>query len=96
MRSGGSLSAQHVSQPASRESLLRSFGEGLRRLRRQAGLSQEELARRSGLDRTYVGGAERGERNVSLINLCRLASALDVVPSDLLALVVLEPARREG
>jgi transcriptional regulator with XRE-family HTH domain len=51
----------------------------------RAGLSQEKLAAVAGLDRTYVGGIERGERNVALINISRLAEALNVHPSELLA-----------
>ena len=44
---------------------------------------QEKLAAKAGLDRTYVGGAERGERNVALINIVRLAEALGIEPADL-------------
>ena len=58
--------------------LLKRFGERVRELRKERGLSQEELALEAGLDRTYVGGIERGERNVSLINIGRLAKALGV------------------
>jgi len=49
------------------------------------GVSQEGLADRAGLHRTYVGGIERGERNLSFANLLRLADALAVKPSELLA-----------
>jgi transcriptional regulator with XRE-family HTH domain len=60
------------------------FGHRLRELRKQVGLSQEALAYESGLDRSYVGGVERGEYNISLINICLLASALGVPPHELL------------
>lgn len=59
------------------------FGRRLRSLREERGLSQEELAFRAGLHRTYVSSAERGERNVSLVNLDKLASALEVNLRDL-------------
>jgi transcriptional regulator with XRE-family HTH domain len=61
-----------------------SFGKRLRRLRKQAGLSQEALAHKAELDRSYVGGVERGEYNISLLNICILAGALDMPPCELL------------
>lgn len=60
------------------------LGSAIRRLRAELGLSQEVLAELSGLHRTYVGGIERGERNVSLENIVRIAHALKVTPSQLL------------
>lgn len=60
------------------------FGERVRVLRQSRGISQEALALAAGLDRTYVGGVERGERNISLINIQKIAQALDVSPADLL------------
>jgi len=54
------------------------FGERVRELRRRKGLSQEALALACELDRTYIGGVERGERNISLINIYKIASALEV------------------
>ena len=61
------------------------FGERLRALRESAGLSQEALAERADLHRTYVGAVERGERNIALINIHKLAEALECQPRDLLA-----------
>lgn len=55
-----------------------AFGRNLRRLRLDAGFSQEALADRAGLHRTYVGSIERGERNVGLENIHVLAGALGV------------------
>ena len=60
------------------------FGKSVRLLREQKGLSQEALADLSHLHRTYIGGIERGERNVGLMNLLRLSKALKVLPSELL------------
>jgi len=54
------------------------FGRRLREVRQAKGLSQEELAFRSGLHRTYVSSAERGKRNVGLVNVERLAEALNI------------------
>ena len=62
----------------------KKFGERIRILRRQTGWSQEELAAACGLHRTYVGAVERGERNVSLVNIVRLARALRAKPGDLM------------
>ena len=54
------------------------FGKQLRQLRKSRGFSQEELALRARLHRTYVSSAERGQRNVSLVNLDKLARALEI------------------
>lgn len=54
------------------------FGSRLRRLRKERGFSQEGFADACGLDRTYVGGIERGERNVGIENIERLAFALSL------------------
>jgi transcriptional regulator with XRE-family HTH domain len=62
----------------------REFGARVRQAREARGLSQESLADEAGLHRTYVGSVERGERNVSLINILRLADALKVAPGKLL------------
>lgn len=60
------------------ESILKNFGEKIRTLRKIKGWSQEELAFQAGLDRTYISGIERGRRNISLINIHRIAQALNV------------------
>jgi transcriptional regulator with XRE-family HTH domain len=54
------------------------FAANVRRARQQAGITQEALAHLAGLDRTYVGQVERGERNISISNIERLAKALGV------------------
>jgi transcriptional regulator with XRE-family HTH domain len=63
---------------------LLKLGENIRHYRRLKGLTQEELAELTGLHRTYIGGIERGERNVSMLNLVRLARTLEVPLSVLL------------
>ncbi|WP_365673646.1 helix-turn-helix transcriptional regulator [Okeania sp. SIO3I5] len=63
---------------------LKMFGQQVRKLRQAKGLSQEKLAELAGLHRNYIGGIERGERNVALLNILRLARALEVSPSKLL------------
>jgi transcriptional regulator with XRE-family HTH domain len=60
------------------------FGKEVRLLRRKMGLSQESFAEACGLHRTYIGSVERGERNVSLRNILRIAHALQVPASALL------------
>jgi len=60
-------------------------GHNIRRIRTQAGLSQEELAYRAKLHRTYISSIERGERNVSIENIFAIAEALKVPPGDLLS-----------
>ena len=64
--------------------LQRAVGENLRRYRVERGLSQEQFAEILGYHRTYVGGLERGERNLSLRSVERIAEAIDVRPLDLL------------
>ena len=63
--------------------ILSQFGTIIRELREQNGYSQESLAHKCGLDRTYISGIERGKRNISLWNIKILANALDVSISQL-------------
>ena len=60
------------------------FGRRIRELRLAVGLSQEKLAEMAELHRNYVGGVERGERNVSLLNIVKLAHGLNTEPAELL------------
>lgn len=60
------------------EQLLKSFGKHLKDIRISLKISQEELALKADLDRTYISGIERGLRNVSLINIVKLANALNI------------------
>ena len=72
---------------------LQKLGLKIRKLRSEKGFSQESFADACGLDRTYVGGVERGERNLGFKNLLRISDALDVEPSELLANI---SAKSEG
>jgi len=60
------------------------FGRAVRQFRKGIGISQEDLAIRANIHRTYIGGIERGERNPTLIMIFRLAAALEVSPHELL------------
>lgn len=62
-----------------------ALGEAIREIRKARGFSQEQLGLEAGLDRTYVGGVERGERNLSYSSLMRIAEALGVTVSVIVA-----------
>jgi transcriptional regulator with XRE-family HTH domain len=66
------------------EKALQALGKAIRQRRDEFGISQEALADRSGINRTYVGDVERGERNVALVNIVVFAKALDLTASELL------------
>ena len=74
-----------MSGPKSLEVRLRHLGKRVREERLQLDLSQESLAERAGLHRTYIGSIERGERNMSIDNVYALADALRVNVLDLLS-----------
>ena len=67
-----------------KKDILETFGDRIRTLRKEAGWSQEEFADECELDRTYVGGVERGERNLALRNIEKIAIALGVTIAELM------------
>jgi len=67
-----------------RNNILKKLGKKVAKLRKQKGWSQEVLANKCGLHRTYIGSIERGGRNVSLINIEKIAKALGVKTTQLL------------
>lgn len=64
--------------------ILRQFGNKVKKLRKAKGWPQEKLAKKAGLHRTYIGSIERSERNVSLINIEKIAKALNINVKNLL------------
>ena len=72
-------SPHHQRHPA-----LEAVGDAIRTLRNEAGFSQEALALAAGIDRSYLGGVERGEHNLALVNLIKVATATGVSASELL------------
>lgn len=74
--------------------VLKAFGAVVRAKREVLdNMSQEELADRAGLHRTYIGGVEQGRRNLSLLNIMKIAKALEVEPEDLFA-AMLKPRKK--
>ena len=68
----------------SKHKILNLFGENVRKFRRLLNLSQEELAHKADLHRTYIGMIERAEKNITLVNIEKIANALEVKIEDLL------------
>ena len=68
----------------SKHEILNLFGENVRKYRRLLNISQEELAHRAELHRTYIGMIERAEKNITLVNIEKIANALEVRIEDLL------------
>lgn len=75
---------QRVSGPSSDNEILAGLGRAIRTRRLEMDMSQEALANLSGVDRSHMGKIERGERNVTLLNIERVAKVLDRLPSQLL------------
>ena len=67
-----------------KKDILKVFGERVRELRSEAGWSQEGFADEAELDRTYIGGIERGERNLALRNIKKIAEALGITIAELM------------
>lgn len=67
-----------------KKDILVKFGQRIRDERKKLGLSQEELADRAGLHRTYIGMVERAEKNITLLNMQKIATALNVNINSLL------------
>lgn len=68
----------------SKQNILIKFGERVREIRKEKGLSQEELAHKADLHRTYIGMIERAEKNITLLNIEKIAIALEVKISKLI------------
>jgi len=66
-----------------KKSILLLFGENIRKYRKQKGLSQEQLSFKAELHRTYIGMIERAEKNITLINIEKIAKALEIEIIDL-------------
>lgn len=73
------VSSQFAGDPS-----LRAFGAAIRRVRQRRGQSQEALALAAQIDRSYLGAIERGESNATLLNMVKIAAALDVTVAELM------------
>jgi|AraplaF_Cvi_mTSA_1032040.scaffolds.fasta_scaffold00143_19 transcriptional regulator with XRE-family HTH domain len=78
-----------ITSPSSHDPALAAFGQAVRAERAAQGVSQEELALRAGIDRSYIGAIERGEQNPGLLHLVRISQALQVPLSKLMELAAL-------
>jgi transcriptional regulator with XRE-family HTH domain len=73
-----------IVSPHAQDKTLKAFGAAVRRTRKLAGVSQEELALKCEIDRSYMGAIERGEQNCGLLHLARIAKALDMKIAELM------------
>ena len=67
----------------SKQNILIKFGERVREIRKEKGLSQEELAYKADLHRTYIGMIERAEKNITLLNIEKITNALEISIKDI-------------
>lgn len=72
-----------ISESSMKSSVLVTFGKHVQKARKDRGLSQEQLAEKAGLHRTYIGMIERAERNITLCNIEKIADALEISIRDL-------------
>lgn len=79
-----------------RSRLITALGQAIRKHRKAHTISQERLAEIADFDRTYISLVERGERNPSFTNLCRIAAALGITPSELLEGIAYDGGEDEG
>lgn len=75
--------------------ILMMFGEKVKALRKKSGLSQEDLAHKAGFHRTYIGMIERAERNITLVNIQKLANALEVSITEIVELKDVKISKHE-
>lgn len=74
--------ARNPPTPEDRQPILLAFGAAVRYYRKGKGFSQEAFADECGIDRSYMGGVERGERNIALVNVEKIITALGIQPSE--------------
>ena len=74
--------ASTPSEQSEKSPVLIAVGDAVRRRRKALGLSQEAFADACGIDRSYMGGVERGERNLAMLNIMRIIDALQIQPSE--------------
>lgn len=73
-----------IASPHAKNRVLTAFGAAVRRMRKERGISQEELALRCEIDRSYMGAIERGEQNSGLLHVAKIAKALNVRIAELM------------
>lgn len=75
---------QQIKRTEAEEQILIQFGDNVRRFRKKLNVAQDELALRSQIHRTYIGAVERGEYNITLLNMCKMAKHLECDLNDLM------------
>lgn len=73
-----------IASPHAKDKVLAAFGAAVRRMRKERGISQEELALKCEIDRSYMGSIERGEQNSGLLHIAKIAKALNVRIAELM------------